>query len=46
MRRAIPVLGLLLLASGTPNARADEPTLQGEWGTRWWRRSPTHKPRR
>jgi predicted esterase len=33
MRRAIPVLGPLLLATGISTARADEPTLQGEWRT-------------
>ena len=33
MRRAIPVLGLLLLATGMSDARADEPTFQGEWRT-------------
>jgi hypothetical protein len=33
MRRALRVLGLLLLAAGPSAARADEPTLQGEWRT-------------
>jgi predicted esterase len=33
MRRALRVLGLLLLAAGPSSARADEPTLQGEWRT-------------
>ncbi len=33
MRRAIRVLGLLLLAAGSSSARADGPALQGEWRT-------------
>jgi predicted esterase len=33
MRRAIPILGLLLLAAGMSMSRADEPTLLGEWRT-------------
>ena len=33
MRRAIRVLGLILLACGTPPARADEPGFPGEWRT-------------
>jgi predicted esterase len=33
MRRAIRVLVLLLLGTGSWTARADEPTLQGEWRT-------------
>jgi predicted esterase len=33
MRRAIHVLGLLLLAAGPSSARADEPALPGEWRT-------------
>jgi predicted esterase len=33
MRRAIRVLGLILLVAGPSPARADEPTLQGEWRT-------------
>jgi predicted esterase len=31
MRRAIPILGLLLLTTGMSPMRADEPTPQGEW---------------
>jgi predicted esterase len=33
MRRAIRVLVMILLATGSSAARADEPTLQGEWRT-------------
>ena len=33
MRRAIRVMGLLLLAAGSSSARADGPALQGEWRT-------------